>query len=348
MINLRYHIVSITAVFLALGIGLTLGSSFLDRVTVDTLKHRLDSVQDRVNKTEAANGDLTGRVGNLEKRDKGLVDEMPERLLGGHLDGVPVLIVAARGTDDKLVSAAASSLVAAGAQVAGTWWLTDSWTLDNDNEVRALAGVLGLSTDDPDRLRRNGAIRIGELFAEASKPAVPQLDPATGNPVIPSVDPRLVPAPSSEPALIASLKDAGFIDYQTIGSGGDRVLLPGASARYLVVSGALPTSGPQRFASALLEQMASTGIAPVVAAQGAVELPNTNKPMSEDDRRSTFVGPLREGELTRDRLSTVDDLDTAAGVAALVLALEDLGIPRVGHYGSSSSATRLLPAVPSG
>ena len=35
MINLRYHIVSITAVFLALGIGLTLGSTFLDRVTVD-------------------------------------------------------------------------------------------------------------------------------------------------------------------------------------------------------------------------------------------------------------------------------------------------------------------------
>ena len=31
MINLRYHIVSITAVFLALGIGTALGGTFLDR-----------------------------------------------------------------------------------------------------------------------------------------------------------------------------------------------------------------------------------------------------------------------------------------------------------------------------
>jgi hypothetical protein len=35
MINLRYHIVSLTAVFLAIGIGLAFGSSFLDQATVD-------------------------------------------------------------------------------------------------------------------------------------------------------------------------------------------------------------------------------------------------------------------------------------------------------------------------
>jgi hypothetical protein len=33
MINLRYHIVSITAVFLALGIGLAFGAAFIDRAT---------------------------------------------------------------------------------------------------------------------------------------------------------------------------------------------------------------------------------------------------------------------------------------------------------------------------
>ena len=37
MINLRYHIVSITAVFLALAIGVVMGTSFLSRATVDLL-----------------------------------------------------------------------------------------------------------------------------------------------------------------------------------------------------------------------------------------------------------------------------------------------------------------------
>ncbi|MEO7428321.1 MAG: copper transporter [Acidimicrobiales bacterium] len=349
MINLRYHIVSITAVFLALGIGLTLGSSFLDRVTVDNLKHRLDSVQTRVDATEAENGALSGQVDALRKRDGGLADELPERLMAGHLDGVPVLVIAARGTDEALVTAAIRSLSAAGAQVAGTWWLTDGWLLEDAKQASTLAGVLGVNSTDPDRLRRNGAIQMAELLNQASKPPVPQLDPATGAPVIPSADPRVVPSPASEPELLAKLRDAGFIDYQAlVGSGDERALLPGASARYVVVSGASPGAGPQRFAASLLDAVVANGVAPVVAAQGLVDLPKADAPPSEDDRRTTFVGPLRAGDLTRDRLSTIDDLDTAAGLAALVLAVEDLGTPLVGHYGAASSATRLLPAVPTG
>jgi hypothetical protein len=54
---------------------------------------------------------------------------------------------------------------------------------------------------------------------------------------------------------------------------------------------------------------------------------------------------LRTGELTRDRLSTVDHLDTAAGMAAAVLAVEDLGTLRTGHYGVASGAARLLPGA---
>ena len=38
MINLRYHIVSIVAVFLALGIGVLMGSTIVDRAIVSTLR----------------------------------------------------------------------------------------------------------------------------------------------------------------------------------------------------------------------------------------------------------------------------------------------------------------------
>ena len=42
MINIRYHIVSITAVFLALTVGMVVGSTFIGGQTVETLKSRLD------------------------------------------------------------------------------------------------------------------------------------------------------------------------------------------------------------------------------------------------------------------------------------------------------------------
>ena len=42
MINLRYHIVSLVAVFLALGMGIVMGSTVIDRVTVDALNNNLE------------------------------------------------------------------------------------------------------------------------------------------------------------------------------------------------------------------------------------------------------------------------------------------------------------------
>ena len=347
MINLRYHIVSITAVFLALGIGLTLGSTFLDRVTVDNLKSQLDTVQRRVDETETANESLTDRVNALDQRDEALAGELPERLLGGHLDAVPVLVVATGGTDEALVQAAVGSLSAAGAQVAGTWWLTDRWALDDPEEVSELATLLEVSTQDADRLRRNGAIRMAEVLDDAAQPAPapPAPDPAADPDAIPDLAASPTPPPG-EPALVARLEEAGFIDYEPLpGAADGRVLLPGAEARYVVVSATQPEAGPQLFATALLDEVVADGAAPVVAAQGEVDLATPEGSAPEDARRTSFVGPLREGETTRDRLTTVDDLDTAAGLAALVLAVEDLADLRTGHYGVAPGAARLLPGA---
>jgi hypothetical protein len=352
VINLRYHIVSITAVFLALGIGLTLGSSFLDRVTVDRLEHQLDTLQKRVDATNTENDLLSDRLGALEQRDQDLTAELPERLLAGHLDAVPVLVVAAEGTDEALVDQTISALSSAGASVAGTWWLTERWSLDDADEVSELGDVLDLATDDAGRLQRNAAVRLAELLDTASQPAPePEVVEGPVDPAIPEQTPteQTPPAPT-EPALVAALEDAGFVDYTALpGSGDERVLLPGADARYVVVSGAPADAGPSVFAAALLEEAVADGVAPMVAAQGATDLPDVDGvPASEDARRTTFVGPLREGELTRDRLSTVDDLDIAAGLAATVLAVEDLGAARTGHYGVATGSARLLPGSDTG
>jgi hypothetical protein len=67
-------------------------------------------------------------------------------------------------------------------------------------------------------------------------------------------------------------------------------------------------------------------------------------PTATDEQRISFVGPLRDDEVLSTRLSTIDDMESAAGIVALVLATEDLADLKVGHYGISSTASRLLPA----
>jgi hypothetical protein len=333
LINLRYHIVSITAVFLALGIGLTLGSTFLDRVTVDNLNNQLSDVSAQVSQTREQIEDLRGQVDRSTKRDAELAAELPEQLLAGRLDGVPLLVIATRGTDENLVNQTRAALAGAGAQVAGTWWLTERWALTERSDTDDLAAVIDLTTDDVDRLRRNSAIRLADLLAGASLPA--PVEAADGAQVGPS-----------EPPVVASLVQSGFIDYEAMpGAGDPRVLLPGSGARFVVLSGIAPTAGAAAFAVGLAEELASEDTVSTVAGQGLTQLPDAKDgPATEDARRSTFIGPLRAGEVTKTRVSTVDDLDLAAGRAALVLALEDLATGRVGHYGVGPGAGRLLPA----
>jgi hypothetical protein len=62
VINLRYHIVSIVAVFLALGIGVVMGSTVIDRVTVDTLNARVNSVERSVRAADAENRRINGQL----------------------------------------------------------------------------------------------------------------------------------------------------------------------------------------------------------------------------------------------------------------------------------------------
>ena len=44
MINFRYHVVSLTAVFLALAIGLVVGTAALNGPVADSLKEQVQSV----------------------------------------------------------------------------------------------------------------------------------------------------------------------------------------------------------------------------------------------------------------------------------------------------------------
>ena len=177
MINLRYHIVSITAVFLALGIGLAFGAAFIDRATVGQLERNLNRIESDNTRLESANARLEDQQDALAETDAELRQNGVGELVAGSLTDVPVLTLAVRGIDEDAADAAAAATVAAGAVPPASLWLTDRFALDDQSEVDDLAEALGVSTGTADGLRRTARRQLGTLLARA---ALPPATPADG------------------------------------------------------------------------------------------------------------------------------------------------------------------------
>ncbi len=97
MINFRYHIVSLTAVLLALGIGLMLGTTFLDQATVDALKDRQAELESDVRRTNDRNSDQAAVIDEYEREASAFSEQIGERLFSGILRNDPVLVIATKG-----------------------------------------------------------------------------------------------------------------------------------------------------------------------------------------------------------------------------------------------------------
>lgn len=320
MINFRYHVVSIVAVFLALGIGIIMGTSVIDRAVVDRLERQQDSLSKNVDDVRAENNRLRGELRAERDASRELAEQGSERLLDGALEGVPVLLVGARGAEADGLDDFMALLARAKADQVGTLWLTDRFTLDDEGEVRDLAEALGFRAD----------ASVGTLRSAAVNRLARALRPVIGT-----------PTPDDDSAgVILAMREKGFLDFD-VAEGGDPSVFPTLppTTRIVVVSGS-GAPVPDRLLTlpllrSLLAARPDRGPVPVLAASGHPAA------TSEDD---TFIGPIRDDELLVDKLSTVDDLDDFSGRVAAVLALGDLGEGRFGHFGRGEGAQRLLPA----
>ncbi|HEX8769746.1 MAG TPA: copper transporter [Acidimicrobiales bacterium] len=311
MINLRYHIVSIVAVFLALGIGVVMGSTVIDRVTVDTLNARVNSVERSVRAADAENRRINGQLQTV--RD--FADQARDQIARSHLKDVPVLVIAVQGIDRKPVDALRDALGTAQASAGGTLWFTPKMRLASDSDTRALASATGLSLDHPERPDAD-AVR-----AHAVNRVVAGLG---GN---------------GEPNVLPTLSAAGFVAYEapptaTGSPESGLAALPVPGMRIVLISGAGAEVSDDVVAIPLARALAQSSIR-MVAAEAGQDTPGG---------RGVFVGLLREDGNVAPRISTVDDLESAMGQAATVLALEELAGPRFGHFGVGPGADRLLPA----
>ena len=164
MINFRYHIVSITAVFLALGIGVALGSTFLDQATVDVLNRNIRSAENRIKDTNAENEQLRATDQRAQARDQALVQDAAA-FLGDDLTDVPVVVVVAPGVDGDVVDRILGVLDATGADLRGTLSLTDRTALPitaefDFRQTGPQTWNISVVTDDGQLLLSSGGRRL--------------------------------------------------------------------------------------------------------------------------------------------------------------------------------------------
>ncbi|MCB1014801.1 MAG: copper transporter [Acidimicrobiales bacterium] len=307
MLTFRYHLVTLVAVFLALALGIVVGSTFVGPSVVESLQNQVEDVSDTLDARKAANDRLTAQNDALSES---LLDASP--WAGDtRLDGRSVLVVADRGVREEVVDQTDLLLQQAGATVPGTVWLDRSFALDDEAEQEALAEALGVPRSDAASLQRQAWRRVLRDLSQGAQP-----DGAT-----------------------QALIDAGFLGFSPEGDGANQLSdLADDQFQVLLVSGADSDLGSSDHLEVMADVLVAQGQPSVVA--------EDRRDRRDDERQGEVVALVRDDPQRAAALSTVDDLGEISGRLAAVLAEAELGQGVVGHYGDGPGAQGPLPEWP--
>ena len=317
MINLRFHVVSLISVFLALAVGIAVGATVVDQGLLQATRSNLDSVEQEVKERNDQIRQIEGERDDWQQLGTQGVD----RLMGRRLRGVPVLVVTVKGIDRRPVDALVRDLKTAEADVVAQITLGPRLDLGQAADVEAARRALDAASTRTDTIRF--------MLHKRMRDAV----------ITPSADSMLEPLRTA--GLLESAADVPVPE------------LPVAT-RVIVISGRGAELADDAFVIPWLKAIGESDPARVVAVEAPTPEPSAETPAGGDSPapasenppkpKLTFVNKIRDDDDVALRLSTVDDLDSLGGRVSVILAVEDIAAPVTGHYGIYDGADRLLPA----
>jgi hypothetical protein len=310
VIDFRYHLVSLIAVFLAVALGIIIGTTALN----EPLQANIEGQVTELEQDKRSLEDQTQRLQAQVDTSDAFADAVAPALVEGSLAGSSVLLVL--GNEDVLpeqVEQVTALVTEAGGTVAGTISLRPEYTdpstasgLQNYVTGPGMppAGVELPETDDAGQL-------VGALLAQVL------MTPAGG------------PAPDG---TAASSVLAGLTALDVLASEGDSV----APADYAIVltSGAFTGDDAAERNATLVELVAAldaAGSGAVVAGDAA------------SAAETGLVGVLRADPTLSAAVSTVDNVGSAAGRISTVLALGGEAEGTSGRYGTGEDAQPVPP-----
>jgi len=304
VINFRFHLVSLVAVFLALAVGVVMGYGVLGQPTVETLQNRIDTVEANANARRLENDALQSEVERLDTT----IGAIEPFAVTDRLVDTRVLVVAVRGIDSTAMQELVTLARRAGAAAPGILWIEDNWILGDAEDRDALAAALGVSATRRTALRERGWRALVE---------------------------RLSQGPDITSDLLRTLSDAGFVSFESVGADASLATLGGTGTEVLMVVG---TDGVVSARLSLLPA-ARAAVAAGLSLAGAEMF----REVEDGPGRGSLVSVVRTESTLAAEVATVDDADRPSGPAMALLALADLARGVVGHYGFGEGATAAAP-----
>ncbi|WP_229674618.1 copper transporter [Nakamurella endophytica] len=306
---MRYHIVSLAAVFLALALGIVLGATKVSSPILAGLQTDKTSLTAEKDQLAAQNTALSGRVGGDDKF-AGAVGNLAVR---GTLPNASVVVVTTADADPGDRDAVLSLLSRAGAKVTAQVQVTDQFADPaHAADLRTLAArVLPTGAqlpDTPSAGATGGALLASVLLTDKSGKTTVKADQAT--------------------AALSALASGGFL--QASGS-----VTPGRLV--VVVTGGAATGGSEADKAGAIAAMATQ----LKSAAGGVVVAGRQG----SDQGTGAVGVIRSDTAQSAAVSTVDNVDTATGRLATVLALVEQNGGGIGRYGFASNAQAQIPTL---
>ncbi|MEE6138546.1 copper transporter [Mycobacterium sp. 050128] len=316
MISLRQHAFSLAAVFLALAVGVVLGSGFLSDTLLSSLRDEKRDLYTQIDGLNDQKNVLNEKLSAANNFDNQLMG----RIVHDGLAGKSVVVFRTPDAKDDDVAAVSKIVGQAGGTVTGTVALTQEFVDANSAEkLRTVvnSSVLPAGQQLSTKLVDQGS-QAGDLLGIAmlinAGPAVPPVPEITE---------------TQRDTVLAALRETGFVTYQPSDH------MAAANAALIVTGGALPQdAGNQgvsvaRFAAALAPHGSGTLLA--------------GRDGSSTGGAAVAVARADAG--INSAISTVDDVDAAPGRITAILGLHDLlNGGHVGQYGTGHGATSITVA----
>jgi hypothetical protein len=311
VIDFRYHLVSLIAVFLAVALGIVIGTTALNEPILADIKNQVSALENDKRSLEDRTQSLQAQLDTSDAFDEAVAPA----LVDGALAGKSVLLVVTNeGVAPETVDQLTSLIDDAGGTVSGTLTLKPEYT--DPSSAAGLqsyvtgsglpAGVELPPVDDAGQL-------VGSLLAQV----------------------LMIPADGTTPsgADVSSVM-AGLSALDVLTPEGDAI----APADYAVVLTAGAFSGEDAAerngtVAELVSALDAAGSGAVVAGD------------AESTAENGLVGVIRADPTLSAAVSTVDNAATAAGRISTVLALGREADGTSGKYGTGED-TQPVPPVP--
>jgi Copper transport outer membrane protein, MctB len=316
VISLRYHIVSLVAVFLALALGIVVGSTVLQEGTVSVLRATSEQVRQQSERNSRENVALKQDLSRLQSFGATVLPELVE----DRLKGRSVVLVDTDKVDSGLRDSVRKVLEDAGARVDGQITFADErLALGADADRQAMARLLAVDDGGTPEVLRGELVK--KLAARlATSTALPQEDGRRAS------------------DMLTGLQDADFLAdlklTRPLAAGTDSFPRQGSMFVLLGPSAtATAAVAPNAFLVPLAEQVSAQAGGPVAGGEAAAV-----------PEQTSWILALRDNRAVSRRVSGIDSVDTVYGQLALVEALEGrLQQLPAGQYGVKAGASGLLP-----